>query len=39
MHISRLRKKLQLAEENGVALRSIYQHGYRLEKVNQEAGV
>ena len=39
VHISRLRKKLQLAEENGVALRSIYQHGYRLEKVNQEAGV
>lgn len=33
-HVSRLRKKLELSEENGWALSAIYQHGYRLEKVN-----
>ncbi len=32
-HISRLRKKLQLNEENGWKLSAIYQHGYRLEQV------
>ena len=31
-HISRLRKKLALNEENGWKLTSIYQHGYRIEK-------
>ena len=31
-HISRLRKKLALNEENGWKLSSIYQHGYRIEK-------
>jgi len=31
-HVSRLRKKLKLKEENGWVLSSIYQHGYRLEK-------
>ncbi len=30
-HISRLRKKLALGEENGWLLTSIYQHGYRLD--------
>ena len=30
-HISRLRKKLKIAPENGWTLTSIYQHGYRLE--------
>lgn len=33
-HVSRLRKKLELSEENGWRLSAIYQHGYRLEKVN-----
>ena len=33
-HVSRLRKKLELGEENGWSLSAIYQHGYRLEKVN-----
>lgn len=33
-HVSRLRKKLELSEENGWTLSAIYQHGYRLEKVN-----
>ncbi len=33
-HISRLRKKLKLAKQNGWLLSAIYQHGYRLEKVN-----
>jgi len=31
-HISRLRQKLAISEENGWKLTSIYQHGYRLEK-------
>lgn len=31
-HVSRLRKKLKLQEENGWVLSSIYQHGYRLER-------
>lgn len=32
-HVSRLRKKLELAGENGWRLAAIYQHGYRLEQV------
>lgn len=32
-HISRLRKKMKLNEENGWQLSAIYQHGYRLEQV------
>jgi DNA-binding response OmpR family regulator len=32
-HISRLRRKLRLGEENGWKLSAIYQHGYRLEQV------
>ena len=31
-HISRLRKKLALNDQNGWKLSSIYQHGYRIEK-------
>lgn len=33
-HISRLRKKLQINESNGWQLSAIYQHGYRLERVD-----
>lgn len=33
-HMSRLRKKLDLRKENGWTLSAIYQHGYRLEKVD-----
>ena len=32
-HVSRLRKKMQLQEDNGWKLSAIYQHGYRLEQV------
>lgn len=32
-HISRLRKKMQLQDENGWKLSAIYQHGYRLEQI------
>ena len=32
-HISRLRKKLDLCENNGWKLSAIYQHGYRIERV------
>ena len=35
-HISRIRGKLQLTPENGWRLSAVYQHGYRLERV--EAG-
>ena len=35
-HVSRLRKKMQLNEENGWKLSAIYQHGYRLEQVASE---
>lgn len=34
-HISRLRKKMHLNEDNGWKLSAIYQHGYRLERVGQ----
>jgi DNA-binding response OmpR family regulator len=33
-HVSRLRKKLSLGEENGWKLSAIYQHGYRIERTN-----
>ena len=32
-HISRLRKKMSINEENGWRLSAIYQHGYRLEQL------
>lgn len=32
-HVSRLRKKLKIGEETGWKLTAIYQHGYRLEKI------
>jgi DNA-binding response OmpR family regulator len=35
-HISRLRKKMQLNDENGWNLAAIYQHGYRLEQTRRE---
>ncbi len=34
-HISRLRKKLQLGNETGWILTSIYQHGYRLDQIDR----
>jgi len=34
-HVSRLRKKLKLNEDNGWVLAAIYQHGYRLERVSE----
>lgn len=34
-HVSRIRTKLALAAENGWRLSSIYQHGYRLERLSQ----
>jgi len=33
-HVSRLRKKLRLNSENGWKLTAVYQHGYRLERLN-----
>ncbi|MGB5448213.1 MAG: winged helix-turn-helix domain-containing protein, partial [Woeseiaceae bacterium] len=33
-HVSRLRKKLKLREENGWILSAIYQHGYRIERID-----
>ena len=34
-HISRLRKKMNISEENGWKLSAIYQHGYRLEQLHR----
>lgn len=34
-HISRIRQKLQLVPENGWKIRAVYQHGYRLERLNE----
>lgn len=36
-HVSRLRRKLDLSETNGWRLRAVYQHGYRLEPVDDES--
>jgi len=36
--VSRLRKKLKLCEENGWKLSAIYQHGYRIERVDAGIG-
>jgi DNA-binding response OmpR family regulator len=33
-HVSRIRKKLEIDEQNGWRLISVYQHGYRLERAN-----
>lgn len=37
-HISRIRNKLGLVPENGWKLSAVYQHGYRLERLDQAAG-
>ncbi len=34
-HMSRLRRKLNIKPENGFRVKTIYQHGYRLERVNE----
>ncbi len=36
-HISRIRNKLAIRPENGWKISAVYQHGYRLEKVETEA--
>ena len=33
-HVSRLRKKMKLGEDNGWRLSSVYQHGYRFERLD-----
>lgn len=33
-HVSRLRRKLNIKPENGFRVKTIYQHGYRLERVS-----
>ncbi|MEO7404125.1 MAG: winged helix-turn-helix domain-containing protein, partial [Burkholderiales bacterium] len=38
-HVSRLRSKLGLVPENGWRLVAIYQHGYRLERMQREEQV
>lgn len=35
-HVSRLRRKLDISEDNGWKLRAVYQHGYRLEPAQTE---
>ncbi|TNC79605.1 MAG: DNA-binding response regulator [Oleiphilus sp.] len=34
-HVSRLRRKLDIKPENGFRIKTIYQHGYRLEKTSE----
>jgi len=34
-HVSRLRRKLSIKPENGFRVKTIYQHGYRLERVGE----
>ena len=34
-HMSRLRRKLRINPENGFRIRTVYQHGYRLEEVDE----
>ena len=36
-HVSRIRRKLELTPENGWRLSAVYQHGYRLERVEAAA--
>lgn len=36
-HVSRIRNKLEIKPENGWRIVAVYQHGYRLEKVEEEA--
>jgi len=36
-HVSRIRNKLDIKPENGWRITAVYQHGYRLEKVEEEA--
>ncbi len=38
-HISRIRNKLGLVPENGWKLSAVYQHGYRLERLEQNSDV
>lgn len=38
-HMSRLRKKMQLREENGWTLSAVYQHGYRIERSQLDGAV
>ncbi|WP_086932963.1 response regulator transcription factor [Agarilytica rhodophyticola] len=34
MHVSRVRRALKIGPENGFIIKTIYQHGYRLEKIS-----
>ena len=36
VHISRIRKSLKIAPENGYRVKTVYQHGYRLESVGSD---
>ncbi len=38
VHVSRVRRSLNLVPENGYLVKTIYQHGYRLERVAQVVG-
>ena len=33
VHMSRIRKRLQITPDSGFRIKTIYQHGYRLEEV------
>jgi DNA-binding response OmpR family regulator len=35
-HISRIRRKLGIGPERGWRLKAVYNHGYRLERINEK---
>ncbi len=37
VHVSRVRKRLAISPENGFRIKTVYQHGYRLEQIGREA--
>jgi len=39
VHVSRVRKRLAISPENGFRIKTVYQHGYRLEQVERELDV
>ena len=37
VHVSRVRKRLAITPENGFRIKTVYQHGYRLEQISETA--
>jgi len=39
VHVSRIRKSMNIAADNGYRIRTVYQHGYRLERVEVKESI